>query len=106
MEALFSGYVAEFISSSYQTKTAALRVIVNMSESEVSPLLESVMETHPTTYLKAYVAMRHSMEQGLPVDVVATGEDAGDAHHILNAAVEQLSRLVTARGRQMELYDE
>jgi molybdenum cofactor synthesis domain-containing protein len=106
MEALFSGYVAEYISSSYQTKSAALRVIINMFESEVSPLLEAVMEKYPTTYLKAYVALRHSMEQGLPVDIVATGENAADAQHILNAAVELLSRLVTEQGKQMELYDE
>lgn len=106
MEALFSGYVAEFISASYETKSAALRVIVNMSESEVSPLLEATMDKYPSTYLKAYVAMRHSMNQGLPVDIVASGDDAADAHHILNATVEHFSRLVTAKGKQMELYDE
>lgn len=106
MEALFSGYVAEYISATYRTRSAALRVIVNMFESEVSPLLEAVMEKYPTTYLKAYVAMRHAMNQGLPVDIVATGENAAAAQHILNAAVEHLSQLVTGQGKQMELYDE
>lgn len=106
MEALFSGYVAEFISSSVQTRSAALRVIVNMFESEISPLLEAVMARYPTTYLKAYVAMRHSLEHGLPVDIVATGEDAADAQHILNAAVAYLSTMVADCGKLMELYDE
>lgn len=106
MEALFNGCVAEYISSSYQTKSAVLRVIINMFESEVSPLLEKVMEHHPTTYLKGYVAMRHSMDQGLPVDIVATGENAADAQDILNAAVELLRDLVSEKGKQMELYDE
>jgi molybdenum cofactor synthesis domain-containing protein len=106
MEALFSGYVAEFISASVQTKSAALRVIVNMFESEVSPLLEAVMVRYPTTYLKAYVAMRHALDHGLPVDIVATGQDASDARHILNAAVGYLSELVSERGKQMELYDQ
>lgn len=105
MEAQFSGYVTEFISSSYQTKSTALRVIINMFESEVSPLLEEVMEKYPTTYLKAYVAMRQSVEHGLPVDIIATGEDAADAQRILNTAVERLSQLVTERGKQMEPYD-
>ncbi|MBM3262474.1 MAG: competence/damage-inducible protein A [candidate division Zixibacteria bacterium] len=105
MEALFNGYVAEFISASVQTRSAALRVIVNMFESEVSPLLEAVMARYPTTYLKAYVAMRHALEQGLPVDIVANGKDAADAQHILNAAVEYLSILVAEQGKQMELYD-
>lgn len=106
MEALFNGYVAEYISASYQTKSAALRVVVNMFESEVSPLLQAVMEQYPTTYLKAYVAMRHSMEQGLPVDIVATGTDAADAQHLLQAAVESLSQLVTERGKRIELFDQ
>lgn len=106
MEALFNGYVAEFISASVQTKSAALRVAVNMSESEVSPHLEAVMEAYPTTYLKAYVAMRQSADQWLPVDIVATGEDAADAQHILNNAVARLSDLVTEQGKSMELYSD
>ena len=106
MEAMFNGCVAEYISSSYQTKSAVLRVIINMFESEVSPLLETVMEKYPTTYLKAYVAMRDSLDQGLPVDIVATGENVANAQHILNAAVELLSGLVSEQGKQMELYNE
>ena len=106
MEALFNGYVAEFISVSVHTKSAALRVMVDMSESEVSPLLEGVMESYPTTYLKAYVAMRQSVDQWLPVDIVATGEDAADAQHILNNAVTCFSDLVTENGQHMELYND
>lgn len=106
MEALFNGYVAEYISASYQTKSAALRVVVNMFESEVSPFLQAVMEQYPTTYLKAYVAMRHSMDQGLPVDIVATGTDAADAQHILQSAVEYLAQLVAEQGKMMELFDQ
>ncbi len=106
MEALFNGCVAEYISSSYQTKSAVLRVMINMFESEVSPLLETVMENYPTTYLKGYVAMRQSMDHGLPVDIVATGENAADAQLILNAAVELLSNMVSEKGKRMELYDE
>ncbi|MEE2710852.1 MAG: competence/damage-inducible protein A [Gemmatimonadota bacterium] len=106
MEALFNGCVAEYISSSYQTKSAVLRVMINMFESEVSPLLETVMENYPTTYLKGYVAMRQSMDHDLPVDIVATGENAADAQLILNAAVELLSNLVSEKGKRMELYDE
>lgn len=106
MEALFNGYVAEFIAASYETKTAALRVMVDMFEAEVSPLLEAVMKKYPDTYLKAYVAMRQSMNHSLPVDVVATGRDAADAQHVLNAAVGYLSELITGKGKRVELYDE
>jgi len=106
MEALFNGYVAEIISASVQTKNAALRVMVNMLESEVSPLLETVMDTFPTTYLKAYVAMKERVDQWLPVDIVATGKDDADAQHILNKAVTHFSDLITEHGKHMELYND
>ncbi|MDP6050888.1 MAG: competence/damage-inducible protein A [Candidatus Latescibacteria bacterium] len=106
MEALFNSYVAEIISAWVQTKNAALRVMVNMLESEVSPLLETVMDTFPTTYLKAYVAMKERVDQWLPVDIVATGKDDADAQHILNKAVTHFSDLITEHGKHMELYND
>ena len=105
MEGLFTPYVAPFISSSYKTKSAALRVVVNMSESEVSPHLQEVMERYPQTYLKAYVAMRHSKEGSLPVDIVAQGPDAEGAQQTLSAATDYLSQLVVAKGKKMEHFD-
>jgi molybdenum cofactor synthesis domain-containing protein len=105
LEAVFQLYVAGLIASSTFNKSAALRVAVNMFESEVSPLLQEVMRRHPNTYLKAYVAMREAFEQGLPVDVVATGPDEAAAQHALQQAVATFSELVTARGKTMEYYD-
>jgi molybdenum cofactor synthesis domain-containing protein len=106
MEAVFSLYVADFLSARTGAKSAALRVAVNMFESEVSPVLQEVMARLPNTYLKAYVAMREAFEQGLPVDVVATGPTTEEAHHRLQEAVSLLSELVTARGKQMEYVGE
>lgn len=105
LEALFSMYVAEFVSSRTPMKSAALRVAVNMYESEVSPLLQEVMERLPNTYLKAYVAMREAFEQGLPVDVVASGPSEGEARQRLQEAVALLAELVTSRGKQMEYLE-
>jgi nicotinamide-nucleotide amidase len=102
MEAVFTLHVAERVASLSRHKSAALRVVVNMYESEVSPLLQEVMSRYPGTYLKAYVAMREAFAQGLPVDVVATGGDDRTAHDLLQQAVELFSELVTARGKTME----
>ena len=55
MEAVFEMYVADFIRSHSANRSAALRVVVNMFESEVSPLLQEVMDRRPNTYLKAYL---------------------------------------------------
>jgi molybdenum cofactor synthesis domain-containing protein len=105
MEAVFTLHVAGRIAALTGNKTAALRVVVNMYESEVSPLLQEVMSRHPGTYLKAYVAMREAFEHGLPVDVVATGPDETAAQRLLQEAVTFFGELVTARGKSMEYYE-
>ena len=106
MEAVFSMYVDDFITSRTPMKSAALRVTVEMFESEVSPLLSEVMDRLPNTYLKAYVAMRESFGGGLPVDLVASGTTSEAAHARLREALAIFTELVTARGRQIEYLSE
>jgi nicotinamide-nucleotide amidase len=106
MEAVFTLHVSEAVSALSAHKTAALRVVVTMFESEVSPLMQEVMARYPSSYLKAYVALRDPGGQTLPLDVVATGVDDHAARHTLQEAVSFLGELVTARGKTMEYYDE
>jgi nicotinamide-nucleotide amidase len=106
MEAVFTLHVAGVIAQTSVRKPAALRLVVNMHESEVSPLMQEVMARCPGCYLKAYVAMREAFENALPVDVVATGEDDAAARHSLQEAVTFFSELVQARGKTMEYYEE
>jgi nicotinamide-nucleotide amidase len=102
MEAVFTMHVSETVATASAHKTAALRVVVNMFESEVSPHMQEVMARFPGTYLKAYVAMRDPSGQALPVDVVATGEDQAAAQHRLTEAVAYLAELVTAKGKRID----
>lgn len=106
MEAVFTLHVSEAIAQASARKTAALRVVVNMFESEVSPLLQEVMARYPGCYLKAYVAMRDPSGQTLPVDVVAAAADDAAAHHLLQEALSFFGELVTARGKTMEYGEE
>ena len=96
MKALFERYVLHFISSRYETRAASLRAIVSMYESQVSPILQEVMQRHPNTYLKAYVALRD--EKGMPVDIVATGDDAENAKNVLQTAADYFAELVKSQG--------
>ncbi len=105
MEAVFTMHVAEAIAAASEHKTAALRVVVNMYESEVSPVLQEVMARFPNCYLKAYVAMRDAFETALPVDVVATGADDTAARQALQEAVAFFNAQVQARGKVMEYYE-
>ena len=106
MEAVFTLHVSESVANLSAHKTAALRVVVTMYESEVSPLMQAVMARFPSCYLKAYVALRDAGGQTLPVDVVATGADDHAARQILQEAVTCFGELVTARGKVMEYYQD
>ncbi|MCS6859707.1 MAG: competence/damage-inducible protein A [Abditibacteriales bacterium] len=105
MEALFTRYVAEFISANYQIKTAKQRVLVHMFESEAAPLMQKVMQRFPGIYLKGYVALRASADHALPIDLFARGSDAADAQDVLAAALDYFAELVREKGKQVELYE-
>lgn len=104
VQALFPRYIAPFISDAYEIRSASLRVNVEMYESEVSPLMEATMRRHPGVYLKAYVALRNSPEEMLPVDLVATAEDAVKAQELLAAAVDDFAAQVREKGRSIDYY--
>lgn len=99
VEAIFREYVAPFIASRCGYRCVAARLGVAMYESEVSPLIEEVMQAFPGTYLKAYVALRRPGEDLLPVDVVARAGDEADAAALLEKAVGRFCELASSRGR-------
>ena len=108
MEALFTQSVEGAIASLYRGNRASLRVAVNLPESELGPLLHRVMQDHPDTYLKAYVALRQQVGNGqrLPVDIVARAEDEHAAGALLNAALAAFRNLVEEKGQDVVVLAE
>ena len=106
MKVIFDSYVSPLIAERYCAKAVTLRVYVNMFESEVSPLLQKVMSTHPGVYLKAYVALRRAEGKYMPVDLVSTGIDAENAESQLQEAVNYFRRLVIENKKMFRLTDE
>jgi len=106
MKAIFDSYIVPLIAERYNTKTATLRVYVNMFEAEVSPLLQLVMGKYPNVYLKAYVALRRADGQYMPVDLVSTGTDAENAQSQLQEAADYFRQLVTEKGKIFSFEDE
>ncbi|MBI2940891.1 MAG: competence/damage-inducible protein A [Chloroflexi bacterium] len=97
MQAIYQHHLAGILGGIFRTTTSACRVVVDMFESEVSPLLQEVMAQHPKTYLKAYVALRN--DDGMPVDVVAHGDDQPTADARLQAAIQFFRDLAVAKNR-------
>ena len=99
MEAVFTTHVAPYLSARMTRRTHSLRVVVNMFESEVSPLMQEVMARCEDVYLKAYVALRDGPDHGLPVDIVASGPDETTSLVRLREAEQLFADLVRSRGK-------
>ena len=106
MKSIFETYITPLIAERYSSKTATRRVYVNMFEAEVSPLLQQVMGEHPGTYLKAYVALRRTDGQFMPVDLVSTGADEVDAASRLEKASEYFRTLVVQKSKVFSLEEQ
>ena len=104
VQALFNQSLEGPIADISSGDRVTLRVAVNLGESELGPILHDVMERHPNTYLKAYVALRERIEGGqlLPVDIVAHDVDDATARALLDDALETFTALVAKKGRTVE----
>lgn len=100
VEALFRQTLEPLIAELYSGTRSSLRVVVNLPESQCSPLLESVMDACPNTYLKAFVALseRTSDGQRLPVDIVAWARSEQEAADLLARALKMFEEQVTEKG--------
>lgn len=102
MQAVFTMHLVPFFAQTYPSRAAALRVAVDMYESELVPLFAQVRERYPSTYLKGYIALGgRETPHGLPLDIVARSTPEAPAETILQQAVAYLSDLVAAHGRTL-----
>jgi nicotinamide-nucleotide amidase len=104
VQALFNQSIEGAIAEIYTANRIAIRVAVNLPESELGPILHDVMGAHPNTYLKAYVALRERVEGGqrLPVDIVAREEDEDAANVLLQQTLATFTQMVEEKGSSVE----
>ena len=101
MEAIFARFLEDYFSAGEGAHRAVThRVYVDMWESEVSPMLQQVMEAVPGTYCKGYIALGN--QRFLPIDVVTRGADEAAAQAGLEKALDLLERLVGEAGRDFQ----
>ncbi|MCC6173717.1 MAG: competence/damage-inducible protein A [Chloroflexi bacterium] len=101
VQAIFARYLADYFGGAQHALRAIThRVYVDMWESEVSPLLQQVMDAVPGTYCKGYIALGN--QRFLPIDVVARGEHDEAAQLALAQALDLLERLIAETGRDFQ----
>ena len=106
MKAIFETYIQPLIAERYRSEITTARVYVSMFEAEVSPLMQKVMERYPDVYLKAYVSLRNSDTNMMPVDFVSTSADKANAETQLQFATDYFRELVVETGKHFSLEDE
>jgi nicotinamide-nucleotide amidase len=105
VEALFRQSVEGALADIYDDIRLSLRVIVNLPESQCGPILHSVMEHCPNTYLKAFVALSERTTDGqrLPVDIVAWAKDEDGAQALLDKALAEFQSQASEKGSEVEV---
>ncbi|MBF8299579.1 MAG: molybdopterin binding domain [Dehalococcoidia bacterium] len=102
VQGIFEAHIRPFIRSASPYRVASTRVVVNMLEAEVGPLLAQLMGAYPGTYLKGALtqAQRIGTTQHLPVDVVARAESDEGAAAKLSQTLEHFGKLLAEKDRQ------
>lgn len=105
MEAVFNEHILPLLSKRYNVETAVRRVFVDTYESDVSPLLQRLMQQYPGSYLKGFIAMR-SHPGWLPVEILASAQNAEQAEEMLDAIVISFREMLDGKGKQLRLSTE
>jgi molybdopterin-biosynthesis enzyme MoeA-like protein len=103
VEALFRQSVEDALAEIYDDVRISLRVVVNLPESQCGPILHSVMELCPNTYLKAFVALSERTADGqrLPVDIVAWAKEEQEAQALLDKALGEFKTQALEKGSEV-----
>jgi molybdenum cofactor synthesis domain-containing protein len=103
MKAIFREHIMPFLLSLNMGKRMVRRAFVHMFESEISPIMEEIMSSFPGTYLKAYVSLRGSHDEPLPVDIVVSGDDEEETRRKMEEVIEKLKEMVQGKGKRIEV---
>lgn len=105
MKAIFDTYIQPLIVERYRDEISTARVYVSMFEAEVSPLMQKVMERFPNVYLKAYVSLRNTEGNSMPIDFVSTSSESTETEEQLKSSIDYFRELVVETGKSFS-YDE
>ena len=105
MKAVFETYIQPLIVERYRDEISTARVYVSMFEAEVSPLMQKVMDRFPNVYLKAYVSLRNTEGNSMPIDFVSTSSESIETEEQLKSSIHYFRELVVEAGKSFS-YDE
>ena len=97
-KSIFSKNLKRIIESETSCRSLSKRVLVNMRESEVSPIIEQIMSVGKDTYLKPLVG-KSDPKYGLPIEVIVFDKDKEKCEEKMNGLLRLFKNLVHEKGR-------
>jgi len=104
VQAIFERYICDLIGRESSHRSCSRRVVVDMVESEVTPLIEEVEKEFTDVYLKPLVS-EFVPGHGLPVEILAFQENEGACSRLIETAIQSLDKAVKSKGRRMVVAD-
>ena len=100
VKGVYDAHLRPALGAAYRGLTAVRRVRTEMFESQISPVLQEVMNRFPNAYLKAYVALGDGT--GLPVDVFVRGSDGQSPERELENVLGFFAELMRMHGKELK----
>ena len=101
MKACFTEYLAKRIREKTEYESASRRVFVSMYESQVSPIIDEIMNDMHGTYLKPLVSEYQRDKGLLPVELLAFAENTEACQKKMKMMIERLKEYVTEKGGKL-----
>ena len=103
VKSIFTKKLVKIIENETSGKSLSQRIMVDMRESEVSPLVEHIMRIENGVYLKPLVS-ECDPNLGLPMEIIVFEKDNETCEEKMNKVIRLLRRLVIRKGKSILEY--
>jgi molybdenum cofactor synthesis domain-containing protein len=100
VQSCFTTYLIKEIQDVIHYRSFAKRIIVNMFESEVAPLINQILKTVPGVYLKSLVGA-YVPNIGLPVEIIVFDSDEESCQRKYLEILSMFEELVNQKGKKI-----
>ena len=100
VQAIFETHISDLIEEQTSHKSCSHRVVVDMVESEVTPIVEEIEKGFGNVYLKPLVS-EYVKGSGLPIEILAFDANEEACDRLVRDVVQSLEWAIKAKGRRI-----
>ena len=100
VQAIFETHISDLIEEQTSRKSCSHRVVVDMVESEVTPIVEEIEKGFGNVYLKPLVS-EYVKGSGLPIEILAFEANEEACDRLVRDVVQSLEWAIKAKGRRI-----